>query len=449
MKYDYVIVGLGNTGLSCAKHLARLNFTFAITDSRDAPPGLDEFTSLFPDAPLALGQFDQAMMLSAKELVVSQGVSYQHPTLINCQQAGIPLIGDLELFVRYVKAPIIAITGSNGKSTVTTLVGEMLVAAGKSVKVGGNLGIPALDLISSIEPDYYVLEVSNFQLEMTTDLHAEVACVLNISPDHLDRYATFNDYILTKQRVYFGCKKAVINRDDKLTALPSHNKAEVVSFGSDTPAENQFGLIKADDGQTYLTCGKEKLLDVNQLKIKGRHNWLNALSALAIASQASVPLAPLLDVLKTFAGLSHRCQWVREINGVDWYNDSKGTNIGATIAAIAGLGSAIQGKIILLAGGLGKGADFTELQPVVRQFVRHVILFGQDAALISQGLGDDVSKIFARDFNEAINQAAQLSVSGDTVLLSPACASWDMFKNFEHRGQVFCELVRNLSTEVM
>lgn len=444
MKYDYVIVGLGNTGLSCAKHLARLNLSFAITDSRDSPPGLDELKSLLPNTQVSLGQFDQALMLAAKELVVSQGVSYQQPTLLHCQSAGIPLIGDLELFARYVQAPVIAITGSNGKSTVTTLVGEMLAAAGKSVKVGGNLGIPALDLIASVEPDFYVLEVSNFQLEMTYSLQAEVACILNISPDHLDRYASYNDYILAKQRVYLGCKKAVINRDDKLTALPLSNPAQVISFGSDIPAVNQFGLLTNETGQTYLACGDEKLLDVNLLRIKGRHNWLNALSALAIAAQVSAPLAPLLSVLGIFPGLPHRCQWVREINGVDWYNDSKGTNIVATLAAIEGLGSVINGKLVLLAGGLGKGADFTELKPAVLKFVRHMILFGQDAPLIAKAMDGDVLMTFAADINEAINQAAQLSIQGDAVLLSPACASWDMFKNFEHRGQVFCELVRGL-----
>lgn len=448
MTYDYVIVGLGKTGISCAKHLAKIKATFAVTDSREQPPGLDEFKALFPNITLSLGKFDEELMLTARELVVSQGVSYQEPAILACQQKGIGMIGDIELFARYVKAPVIAITGSNAKSTVTTLVGEMVKSAGKVVKVGGNLGTPALDLITDSDPDFYVLEISNFQLETTHSLKAAVASVLNITPDHLDRYAKFEDYIAAKQRVYHGCRKAVVNLDDKLTWLAPDNKAQTVSFGVETPTANQFGLIHttvADNHEhTYLAFGHEKLLDVHDLKIKGKHNWMNALAALAIGYQAGLPLKPMLQVLQTFTGLPHRCEWVRELNGVTWYNDSKGTNIGATVAAIVGLGSAIKGKIILLAGGLGKGADFNDLQPAALRYTRHVILYGKDAKLIANGLGGRVSKVFVDSFDDAINHAATLAQPGDIVLLSPACASWDMFKNFEHRGQVFCELVKGL-----
>lgn len=443
MIYDYVIVGLGKTGYSCAKYLTQINATFAITDSRFDPPGLEECRLHSPHATLSLGGFDQQLMLAAKEIVVSQGVNYHIPELEYCRQQGIPIIGDIELFARHVNAPIIAITGSNAKSTVTTLVGQMLQDAGKNVRIGGNLGTPALDLISITEPDYYVLEISNFQLETTYSLQAAVACVLNITPDHLDRYNAYEDYIAAKQRIYLGCKTAVINRDDSYTWLPAQNPAKVLSFGSDLPHDPHLGLIM-EAGDIFLAQGDNKLLSVEALKIKGKHNWLNALAALAIGLQAGIPLSSMLSTLQVYSGLPHRCQWVREIAGVQWFNDSKGTNIGATIAAITGLGSAIKGKIILLAGGLGKGADFSLLQPTVAQFTRHVILFGKDAALIAASLGQDISKIHVDNFEEAVQQAYALAQTGDIVLLSPACASWDMFDNFEHRGQVFCELVQGL-----
>ncbi|MFN7098522.1 MAG: UDP-N-acetylmuramoyl-L-alanine--D-glutamate ligase, partial [Gammaproteobacteria bacterium] len=392
MTYDYVIVGLGKTGISCAKHLAKINATFAVTDSREQPPGLDEFKTLCPNVPISLGQFDEALMLSAHELVVSQGVSYQEPAILACHKQGIVMIGDIELFARAAKAPVIAITGSNAKSTVTTLVGEMAKAAGKNVRVGGNLGTPALDLLSDTEPDLYVLEISNFQLETTYSLKAAVACVLNITPDHLDRYAKFEDYIAAKQRVYIGCQKAVVNRDDKLTWLPHTNHANVVSFGESQPQANEFGLLTTD--HTYLAFGNRTLLDVNALKIKGKHNWMNALAAIAIGYQAGLTAEPMLTVLQSFTGLPHRCEWVRELNGITWYNDSKGTNIGATVAAMSGLGSAIKGKIVLLAGGLGKGADFRELKPATLQYARIVILYGKDAQLIANGLGGEISILF-------------------------------------------------------
>jgi UDP-N-acetylmuramoylalanine--D-glutamate ligase len=444
----YVIVGLGKTGLSCARYLAAQGQTFAITDSRADPPGLKEFKACYPDAPLAVGGFSLPLMQTAQELVVSQGVSFQEPTIIACREQGIPIIGDIELFARHVKKPVIAITGSNAKSTVTTLVGDMAKGAGLNVKVGGNLGTPALDLLEGSAPDLYVLEISNFQLETTYSLHATVATVLNISPDHLDRYAQFEDYVAAKQRIYKGCQCAVVNRDDALTQVSSttmaESKPQIVSFGTDTPTVGQFGLRQIQ-GKTYLAIGDENLLAVDSLKIKGKHNWTNALAALAIGYQAGLPLAPMLDVLKQFTGLPHRCEWVRQHNDVDWYNDSKGTNIGATIAAINGLGSTVKGKLILLAGGLGKGADFTELRPVVEQYVRTLIVFGQDAPLITQALSQSVTIIQATTFAEAVQLAANHALPHDAVLLSPACASWDMFNNFEHRGQVFCQLVKELT----
>ncbi len=444
----YVIVGLGQTGLSCARYLTKQGIPFAITDNRQEPPCLQQVRQEMPQVELELGSFCLPLMRTAQELIVSQGVPYQDPAIVSCRKQGIPIIGDIELFARHVQRPIIAITGSNAKSTVTTLVGDMAKAAGLDVHVGGNLGTPALDLITSHQPDLYVLEISNFQLETTYSLHARVATVLNITPDHLDRYANFEEYIAAKHRVYINCESAVINRDDPLT-WPENNpitKAgiqDTLTFGTDTPAHNQFGLLTVK-GQTYLALGDEPLLSTNELKIKGKHNWQNALAALAVGYQAGLPLAPMLDVLKTFTGLPHRCQWVRTHHEVDWYNDSKGTNVGATIAAINGLGSAIQGKLILLAGGLGKGADFSALTPAVAQYVRSVIVFGKDAPLITQALENTVTVTPVTTLQEAITAAAAAAKAHDAVLLSPACASWDMFNNFEHRGQVFCQLVQEL-----
>lgn len=443
MSLRYVIVGLGKTGLSCAKYLAAQGITFGVTDSRIDPPGLAELQQLLPGVTLALGSFDVKMMQLAEELVVSQGISYQEPSIEFCRNRGIPIIGDIELFARHVTAPVIAITGSNAKSTVTTIVGEMAKAAGLQTKVGGNLGTPALDLIAAQEPDVYVLEVSNFQLETTYSLKPAVSSILNISPDHLDRYHELSEYIAAKQRVYHGCKHGVINRDDKLTWVSANLHISTSSFGEDAPAANQFGLIE-EQGRWHLAYGSQPLIYVDNLKIKGKHNWINALSALAIGHAAGFAMEPMLEVLRQFPGLPHRCEWVRTYHDVDWYNDSKGTNIGATAAAIKGLGSTVSGKIVLLAGGLGKGADFQDLVSAFNGSVRHVILFGKDADIIAQAIGQTVPYTHVDNFPAAIHQAAKAAQAGDAVLLSPACASWDMFNNYEHRGKIFCQLVKEL-----
>lgn len=449
MQYDYVVVGLGKTGLSCIKHLHRIHARFAVTDSRQDPPCLEELKREYPHITVSLGGFDQDLMLQAKELVVSQGVSYQDASLRVCQAAGIPLIGDIELFARAVNAPVIAITGSNAKSTVTTLVGECFSAAGKQVKVGGNLGIPALDLLVDPPPQCYVLELSNFQLEMTWTLRPDIACILNITPDHLDRYHHFEDYIQAKQRIYNGCQHILVNREDRLTFPQQTAPRRIVSFGSSEPTANEYGLRRENTANEKenisLAYGSEAFLPVEHLKVKGQHNWLNVLAALAIAHEAGLSFEAILPAAEHFSGLPHRCQWVTQIEGIDWYNDSKGTNIGATIAAITGLGTAITGKIVLIAGGLGKGADFTALTSTLERYTQIVILYGQDALLIGDALGHTVTKVFAASLEEAVNMAATYAKAGDIVLLSPACASWDMFQNFEHRGLVFCELVQQLS----
>lgn len=450
MSYDYVVLGLGKTGLSCVKHLQKIQASFAVTDSREVPPALEQFKALSPETPCSLGRFDFELMLQAKELVVSQGIDYEEPAIVACLEAGIPIIGDIELFARAVNAPVIAITGSNAKSTVTTLIGECFKTAGLNVQVGGNLGQPALDLLVETIPQYYILELSNFQLETTWTLTPTIATILNISPDHLDRYRHFEDYVAAKHRIYMGCNHIVVNRNDPLTLSHDGLNRRVISFGVDAPVNaSDYGLITTSNGETYLALGKKALLPVNDLKIKGQHNWMNALVALAISHELGLPLSAILQTLRDFPGLAHRCQWVNTIKGTAWYNDSKGTNIGASIAAIEGLGESIQGKgkIILLAGGLGKGADFTLLKPVVEKYVKTLILYGQDGPIIGQALGESTIYSFFQTFEEAVHHAYHQGNEGDIVLLSPACASWDMFENFEHRGQVFCDLVNRLALD--
>ncbi len=434
-----VIVGLGKTGLSCARHLAKKKIPFAITDSRDSPPGLVAIKEEFPDCRIALGGFDDKLLASAKEIVLSQGVSLLEPAIVKCQKQGLRIIGDLELFARAARSPIVAITGSNAKSTVTTLVGQM--AADESVLVGGNIGIPMLDLLNQPAPDFYVLEVSNFQLEVTQSLGADIACLLNISPDHLDCYHDYKDYIAVKRHVFDGCKLAVFNRQDPLTCVDADN---AISFGLDEPCDSGFGLRQMDNDY-FLGFENENLLRVDDMLLSGQQHWQNALAALAIGKGMGLPMDTMLQAIKKFKGLPHRCEFLGEHHGITWYNDSKGTNVGATSAAIAGLGHGIRGNIVLLAGGLAKEADFSPLIPLLNKHVQDVILFGQDATFIAKYFEKSTSELhFVTDLKAAVKMAEEKATPGDTVLLSPACASFDMFDDFAQRGRVFTELVNEV-----
>jgi len=410
-------------------------------DTRENPPGLVEFQQEFPNIPINLKSLDSKLASQATELIVSPGLSLEEPGIAKLIAQGIPAIGDIELFARTAQAPIIGITGTNAKGTVTTLVGDMIRQAGLKVLVGGNIGTPALDLLTEATPDYYVLEISSFQLETTYSLQAKVATILNISNDHLDRHKTMENYIAAKQRIYNNCKIAVWNRDDKAT-YPNSSIKTSLSFGMSEPQENEFGLRQIKD-QCWLATGDKNLLAVSELLIKGKHNWMNALAALAIGHALQLPLTAMLEALKVFKGLTHRCEWVAEQNGIIWINDSKGTNVGATLAAIEGLGSAIQGKLVLIAGGLGKGADFTLLRNPIKQHVKTIVLIGQDAPLLKQALENTVPMLEAKtDFQAAVLLATQAAEKGDIVLLSPACASMDMFKDYAERGEIFKTIVR-------
>jgi UDP-N-acetylmuramoylalanine--D-glutamate ligase len=437
-----VIVGLGATGLSCARYLQRKGIPFVVTDSRVNPPNLAEFKALCPDVPISLGKLDENFLEKAQRLIVSPGISLQEPAIALQIANGATAIGDIELFALEVKTPVIAITGTNAKSTVTTLVGEMAKTAKKRTQVGGNLGIPALDLIIDPAPDLYVLELSSFQLETTYSLAPRVATVLNVTPDHMDRYGSLEEYCLAKQHVYSKCQVAVCNHDDPLTEC--HESVEKkFYFTLNQPGENEFGLLKKDN-DTYLAFQDKPLMSVKQLPILGRHYQANALAALAIGYGFGLPFDAMLQTLVEFKGLPHRCQLVREEGGVFWYNDSKGTNVGATLAAIEGLGPEIRGKLILIAGGVGKNADFSPLVPAIERYVKTVILLGEAAPVLADVIGDRVDIQLAKNMQNAIELAKQTAAPGDGVLLSPACASFDMFNNFEHRGEVFTEIVKGL-----
>lgn len=438
-----IVVGLGKSGMSLVRFLARQGVPFAVADTRENPPELATLRLQFPQVEVRCGELDVEFLCRAQELYVSPGLALATPALQEAAKRGVKLSGDIELFARHAKAPIVAITGSNAKSTVTTLVGDMARAAGKRVAVGGNLGTPALDLLAD-DIELYVMELSSFQLETTERLNAEVATVLNVSEDHMDRYADMQAYHLAKHRIFRGARQVVVNRGDALSRPLVADQLPCWSFGLNKPDFKAFGLIE-EDGEKYLAYQFEKLMPVRELKVRGAHNQANALAALALGHAVGLPFRPMLAALRAFTGLAHRCQWVRELRGVAYYDDSKATNVGAALAAIEGLGADIDGKLVLIAGGDGKGADFSGLTAPVARYCRAVVLLGRDAELIATALGDAVPLVRVKTLDEAVQRCAELAREGDAVLLSPACASLDMFKNFEERGRLFAQAAEGLS----
>ena len=434
------IIGTGITGLSVARFLAAQGQAFVLMDTRTNPPNLEKVQKEFVGISIICGELDVHTLLACDEIIVSPGVAVATPAIEQAKAAGIPVVGDIELFVRAAKAPIVAITGSNAKSTVTTLVGEMAKAAGINVAVGGNLGTPALELLNDAV-ELYVMELSSFQLETVSMLNAKVATILNISADHLDRYENMRAYILAKLRVYFGAEHIVVNRKDVLTHPPLAAGVKPIYFGGNADF-GSFGLL-VRDGIEYLAKNLTPLMPARELKIRGRHNIDNALAALALGDAAGIPMEPMLSALKTFGGLRHRCEFVAEKNGVEFYNDSKGTNIGSTLAAIQGLARDPQQLIVIL-GGEGKGQDFSELVPALKSINSHVVLIGRDAPIIEKAVTGATKITQASSMQDAVNKSLQLASAGDAVLLSPACASFDMFKNYEDRGEKFCLAVREL-----
>ncbi|EXJ15489.1 UDP-N-acetylmuramoyl-L-alanine--D-glutamate ligase [Imhoffiella purpurea] len=444
-----LVVGLGKTGLSCARYLRSQGVLAAVTDSRPRPPGLDDLRERMPELAVFVGGFDPEVFAAATQLVVSPGVPVSEPLIQQAIARGVPVIGDVELFARAARAPICAITGSNGKSTVTTLLGLMARLAGRRVAVGGNLGEPVLDLLDPAA-DLYAIELSSFQLETTPGLRADVAVVLNVSADHLDRYPDLDAYAETKAAIYRGARVAVVNRDDPRVLAMRRESEREIGFTLGEPGPDDLGLMphaaSAGDSETpWIFHGQDPLMPASEVAIPGRHNLANALAALALASACGIPAGPACEALRTFPGLPHRSELVAERDGVRWYDDSKGTNPGATVAALAGLiPEEGDGKVVLIAGGAGKGADFQPLLDPVRRAARAVVLIGRDAPAIERVLAGAVPLVHAVDMADAVRRAAELARSGDSVLLSPACASLDMFDNYEHRGRVFADTVRRL-----
>jgi UDP-N-acetylmuramoylalanine--D-glutamate ligase len=425
-----LVVGLGATGLSVARHLVRAGVPFVVTDSRAAPPNLRELETL-SNVPCAFGAFASPVPLDQiTEAVVSPGISLSEPFVQELRDVGIPIVGDIELFAR-----LIAITGSNGKSTVTAWVTEIARAAGRVTAIGGNYGPPALDLLAD-DVELYVLELSSFQLELTQSLASRAATVLNVSPDHIDRHGSLEHYAALKARIFDAAEVAVINIDDPRVASMSTGSARVLRFGTARHAD--YRLL---DDQSALGRGDQPWMNINELRLTGRHNAANALAVWALTEAISIDDNVIRQGLRSFAGLAHRCQTIAEIRGVRWINDSKGTNLGALLASLAGMAA----PVILLAGGQAKGADFTELAPVAAEKTRAVIVFGQDGELIARAVADQANVHRVATLTDAVACAHEMAQPGDTVLLSPGCASFDQFDNYMQRGDVFAAAVRELA----
>ncbi|ENV47112.1 UDP-N-acetylmuramoylalanine-D-glutamate ligase [Acinetobacter brisouii CIP 110357] len=439
-----VVAGLGISGVSAVNFLVEQGYQVAVTDSRATPPGHDQIPS---HVQTSFGKLDVDLLLQAEEIILSPGLAPQLPEIQQAIAQGIPVVGDVQLLRRATDAPIVAITGSNAKSTVTTLVGLMAKDAGKKVAVGGNLGRPALDLLKD-DPELLVLELSSFQLETTSHLNAEVAVVLNMSEDHLDRHGDMWGYHQAKHRIFQGVKKVVFNRDDNLTRPLVPDTTPMQSFGLNAPDIQQYGILKDLDGTIWLARGRERLLKSSDMYIQGTHNVANALACLALGEAIGLPMDSMLETLKQFKGLEHRCEYVATVQDVRYYNDSKGTNIGATLAAIDGLGAAIeaqQGKVAVILGGQGKGQDFKALRESLQKYVKVAVLIGEDAPIIEQAIAGTTKLLHADSLQQAVALCQQHTQAHDVVLLSPACASFDMFKGYADRGHQFVACVQALS----
>ncbi|MFC1665614.1 UDP-N-acetylmuramoyl-L-alanine--D-glutamate ligase, partial [Pseudomonadota bacterium] len=377
------------------------------------------------------------LFMESELLVVSPGISLRHPAIAAAITHGVEVVGDVELFARNANAPIIAVTGSNGKSTVTLLVGELCKAAGLKTLVGGNIGTPVLDLLELETPDIYVLELSSFQLETTHSLKLVSASILNLTMDHMDRYSDMASYVQAKARIFSNCKRSVVNRDDSEVMACLSKDQEYISFGQGLPNRAGDYGIDRRKGDDWIVKGDLPIFPVKVIPLPGKHNAVNVAAALALTESLNLPKAAIETAIRQFKGLPHRCEVVAEHKGVVWINDSKGTNVGATVAALEGFDR----KVILIAGGEGKNADFTPLAAPVRRLARSVILFGRDSDLIANVLDESVEVEVVTTLHSAVQSACKGAHPGDVVLFSPACASFDMFSNFEERGNAFCEAV--------
>ena len=432
-----LVMGLGKSGYSCARYLHRMGYAIEVTDTRAQPPMLDALKAEHAEINFVAGTMDLNELQSFDLVVASPGLSIREGVIADYITEGGHVVGDIEIFANHAQAPIIAITGANGKSTVTELVGHLLKTS-LQVLVGGNIGTPALDLLEHDVPDVYVLELSSFQLETTYKLDAKAAVVLNISEDHMDRYRDIDDYARSKQRIYSGTGVMVLNRDDPYVMAMRRPERVTRLFTTGIPDSDLEYGIALHDGEEWMMNGERPLIPVSEIRLAGRHNQANVLAALALIEDFNLPAAVVRKAISNYTGLPHRCQIVAEIAGVQWINDSKATNVGATTAALNG----IERPVILIAGGEGKDADFAPLAQAVQKGAKKVILIGRDAKLIERAIAGAVEVDRASDMADAVARAAAASGPGDAVLLSPACASFDMFDNFEHRGSVFTRLVQ-------
>ncbi|HPX88117.1 MAG TPA: UDP-N-acetylmuramoyl-L-alanine--D-glutamate ligase [Methylophilaceae bacterium] len=442
---NVLVVGLGDTGLSALRWLARQDARLSVADSRESPPNLEMVKTEFPALQVFTGDFTAAILSGIDLIVLSPGVSLSEPEIQAAVARGVSVVGDVELFAQYrnKNAKVIAITGANGKTTVTTLVGEICRAAGLKTIVAGNIGLPVLDALMMEVPDVYVLELSSFQLETTDTLYLDAATMLNLSEDHMDRYESLSDYAIAKARIFYHAKLQVLNRDDAWSMLMARPKLVQVTFGLNEPDEGEYGLRQIN-GETWLSFGDKELINIRDLKLSGLHNAANALAAVALCRGIGIDFPPIIQTLYNFKGLPHRVEWIANIDDVDYYDDSKGTNVGATCAALSGLPQ----KVVLIAGGDGKGQDFSPLKEAVNHNARAVVLIGRDAALIEEVLNETNIPLYrVSSLPEAVNVSRKLAQSGDAVLLSPACASFDMFKNYIHRAEVFVNAVHDLAVK--
>jgi UDP-N-acetylmuramoylalanine--D-glutamate ligase len=447
-----LVLGLGETGLSLARYLSVQGARLRVADSRIEPPGMTALRSELPQAEVCCGAFSNELLQDIVLVAVSPGVPLADTLVQRAMAEGIPVTSDIELLAQKINSTdsqprVIAITGANGKTTVTSMVGAMCSAAGLDTQVAGNISPAVLDALSqrdNKQPDVWVLELSSFQLEAEASLNADVAVVLNLTEDHLDRYDDMAAYAAAKARIFHGEGIQLINRDDVRSAAMAMVGRQQISFGLSSPSgEQDWGVVREDE-TLWLVQGKNKVLRADELQVAGLHNVANALAALALCTALDLPLAPLCAVLRAFAGLPHRMESVADIAGVTYYDDSKATNVGATEAALSGLGK----LAVVILGGDGKGQDFFPLKKSIAQYARAVILIGRDALIIEQALQGCGKPLFrASDMDEAVCIASIQSKVGDVVLLSPACASFDMYRDYVHRAEAFVSAVHDLTKE--
>lgn len=430
-----LVVGCGASGASAARFAAAAGARVCVVDSRDEPPAAAALQAEYPAMDIRTGALPLTALVDIDQLVVSPGVDLREPLILAAREQGLAVVGDIEWFARVVSAPVVAITGSNGKSTVTAWITEIARAAGRQVAIGGNFGTPALELLAD-NVELYVLELSSFQLELTQSLRSRAATVLNISADHIDRHGSIDHYAALKARIFDGAEVAVVNADDARVAAMVTGNARVLSFGAARGAD--YRLL---DEARALGRADHVWLAMDALSLAGRHNAANALAVWALAEAIGIDETIIRAGLQSFTGLPHRCQTVAEIHGVRWVNDSKGTNLGALLASLAGMTA----PVILLAGGQSKDSDFSELAPVAAAKTREVIVFGRDAELIASAVEGQTAVCRVATLSEAVSRAHAIAQPGDTVLLSPGCTSFDQFDNYMRRGEAFVAAVQGLA----